>query len=278
MSYPSVPSARWPFTLPGSLSSADIRQIEVETNRLSAASQYGWGHTIDFGPFRKDGLLGESFLRIAGVLDDWGWWPSRLDGLRVADVGCFTGGLSLIMAGRGAATVYAVDEIPAHIDQCAFLAETFAVKSISPVSSSIYKLCQKIEHGSLDIVLLAGVLYHLSDMLTGLYALRELLKPDGLLLVQSNAIDDFQNSYANFGRFYAGMWWQPSGLCVRDMCEYMGYRDCQVRFYMSERCIARAVRAEGEIPFRRGMNWDFADLRDRRVRSLDPNIMAPVPR
>jgi hypothetical protein len=44
-----------------------------------------------------------------------------------------------------------------------------------------------------------------------------------------------------------------------------------------DRCIARAVRAEGGIPFRRGLNASFASLRDAHDRSLDPAIMAPAP-
>ncbi|HEY1474621.1 MAG TPA: class I SAM-dependent methyltransferase [Pseudolabrys sp.] len=245
--------------------------------RLAGASQYGWGHTIDFGPFRKVGLLGESYLAIAGVLDNWGWWPERLEEMRVADVGCFTGGLSLLMAHRGAAIVHAVDEIPEHLAQCAFLAETFAKPAVRPILRSVYRLREEIEPGSLDLILLAGVLYHLSDMLVGLHALRELLKPGGVLLIQSNAVDDFDHSYANFGRFFAGMWWQPSGLCVRDMCEFMGYENCDVRFYAPYRCLARAIRMEGEIPFRRGLNWTFEALRDRKPRTLDSSVMAPVP-
>ncbi len=277
MSYPTVCPARWPLELPAVTSAGAIRQIEADAERLASASQYGWGHTIDFGSFRKEGLLGETYLKIAGVLDDWGWWPARLDGLCVADVGCFTGGLSLLMAHRGATIVHAVDEIPEHLAQCAFLAETFGMNAVRPVLRSVYRLREEIEPGSLDLILVAGVLYHLSDMMVGLHALRELLKPGGLLLIQSNAVDDFQHSYANFGRFYAGMWWQPTGLCIRDMCEFMGYQDCEVRFYDTNRALARASRVEGEIPFRRGLNWTFDVLRDSKPRTLDATIMAPAP-
>jgi SAM-dependent methyltransferase len=277
MSYPEIPLAPWLLALPPQTSPEVIRSIAEEADRLGEAAQYGWGHTIDFGPFRKQGLLGESYLRIAGALDLWGWWPARLDGLHVADVGCFTGGLSILMAHRGAAVVHAVDEIPEHLAQCRFLAQTFAQSSIQPILRSAYHLRDSIQPGSLDLILLSGVLYHMSDMLVGLYAMRELLKPGGLLLIQSNGIDDFQHSYANFGRFIAGRWWQPTGLCVRDMCEFMGYGSCEVRFYTPGNCLARAVRVEENIPFKRGLNWPFENLRDSRPRSLDAAGMAPAP-
>lgn len=278
MPYPTLRPASWPLSLSTEISPAAVRQIAAEVDRLGAAAQYGWGHTIDFGPFRKEGLLGENYLEIAGALDDWGWWSPRMYGLRVADIGCFTGGLSMLMAHRGAATVYAVDEVPSHLAQCEFLASIFATSAVRPVLRSVYRVREDIEPGSLDLVLLAGVLYHLSDMLVGLYALRELLKPGGVLLIQSNAVDDFRYSYANFGRFFAGMWWQPTGLCVKDMCDFMGYTECEVRFYAPNLCLARAVRSETDIPYRRGLNWAFKDIRDGMPRSLDWRIMAPSPR
>lgn len=34
--------------------------------------------------------------------------------------------------------------------------------------------------------------------------------------------------------------------------------------------------AEAEVPFKRGLNWNFTDLRDARPRPLDPAISAPA--
>jgi SAM-dependent methyltransferase len=253
-----------------------VAEIHARVEELSSASQYGWGHSIDFGPFKKQGILGDNYLRIASQLDSWGWWPLDLSGARVADVGAFTGGLSLYLAGRGPDRVYAVDELPAHLDQCAYLASLFEQDSIQTVHSSIYALTDHIEEGSLDLVLLAGVLYHLSDMLVGLHVLTRLLKPGGTLIIESNAVEDFKHSYANFGRFYKGMWWQPSGLCIRDMCDFMGFENPVVRFYTPGRCLARAVRSGEDIPFKRGLNWRFESLQDAAARSTEAAIMAPV--
>lgn len=257
--------------------SVEIEQIAADVDRLAASAQYGWGHTIDFGPFRKEGLLGNSYLKIAGGLDEWGWWPVCLDGMRVADVGCFTGGLSLLMAHRGAEVVYAVDEIPEHLAQCAALARIFGAQAVQPILQSAFRLRENILPGSLDLILLSGVLYHMSDMLVGLHAMRELLKPGGLLLIQSSGVDDFVHSYANFGRFCAGRWWQPTGLCLQDMCEFMGFKKPEVRFYSPSNCLARAFPDAAEIPFKRGLNWTFGDVHDGRPRSLDSSLLAPAP-
>ena len=267
--------AKWPFRLSGK-TSAEIEAVRSEADRLGDRSQYGWGHTIDFGAFRKEGILGEGYLGIAGALDALSWWPETLSGLRVADVGCFTGGLSLLMASRGAAEVHAVDEIPEHLEQAAFLAATFGTTAVKPLRESVYRLERRIAPVSLDLIVLSGVLYHLSDMLVGLHALRRLLKPEGVLLIESYVVDDDRASYANFGRFCGGMWWQPTTLCIRDLCAFMGYRGAETRMYRPDRCLARAFAGEGEPAFRRGLNWNFSDLHDAVPRSLDTTIMAPA--
>jgi len=271
-----VSKAAWPFRLPTDLPPDYISKIRRRVEELASAAQYGWGHTIDFGSFTKVGILGDSFLEIAGMLDQWAWWPKVLTAQTVADVGCFTGGLSLYLAARNPRLLYAVDEIPEHVQQCAFLAEVFCQRCIRTVESSLFVLRDQIPDESLDLVLLSGVLYHLSDMLVGLYIPHCLLKPGGVLLIETNAVNDFKHSYANFGRFYAGMWWQPSALCLQDMCDFMGFEDTEIRFYNDNRCLVRTVRASQDIPFKRGLNWRFDSLRDVYPRPMDPGIMAPV--
>lgn len=274
--YPTAARAPWPYRLPDN--AADLDALRREIDEVASQAQYGWGHTIDFGPFQARGLLGEKYLQVAGVLDAWGWWPRSLDGQQVADVGAFTGGLSLLMASRGAERVVAVDEVPEHLDQCRLVARAFDVDTVQPVAASLYDLPEHLEPGSLDLVLLSGVLYHLSDMLVGLVVLQRLLKPGGILLIESNAVECYQHSYANFGRFFEGMWWQPTALAVQDMCELAGLSSTQVRFYKPGRCIARSVKpSDARVPFKRGMNLQFADLRDEYERTRESGVLAPAP-
>lgn len=263
---------------PRNIDEASSRQLAAEVNRLAAASQYGWGHTIDFGAFRKEGLFGEAFLDFAARLDRLAWWPPRLEGLRVADIGCYTGGLSLLMANRGADVVYAVDEVPEHVDQCRFVKRIFEAHSIAPVHDSLYRLDRHVAAGSLDGVLMAGVLYHLSDMLVGLHVLRTLLKPDAWLIMETAGIDDDKHSYANFARYVGGGWWVPTALCIRDMLAFMNFGGTEVTFHTQGRCLVRA-RPSGDPmpPFRRGLNHPFESIRDERERSMDLTQLAYAP-
>ena len=183
-----------------------------------------------------------------------------------------------MLAHRGAKRVVAVDEVASHVEQCRLVVNAFGLGDrVELVDKSLFALPGLLSPRSFDLVVLSGVLYHLSDMLVGLYALRTLLREGGTLLIETNAVHDDQHSYANFGRFYAGMWWQPTTLCVQDMCKIMGYTEVETYAYVPSRCLARAVRTEDEIAFRRGLNWPFPDVLDVVARTVDSRIMAPAP-
>lgn len=254
------------------------RRLRRRVAAVASRSQYGWGHTIDFGTFEAEGFLGKDYLKVVGTLDALGWLPASLRGLVVADVGCFTGGVTALLAHRGAEKVVAVDEVASHLEQCRVVVDAFGMEDrVDLIEKSLYDLPDLVPARSLDLVILSGVLYHLSDMSVGLYALRTLLKEGGTLLIETNAVHDDRHSYANFGRFYAGMWWQPTTLCVRDMCEIMGFRQVETYPYVPSRCLARAVRSDTEPAFRRGLNWAFDDISDAVRRTVDSRVMAPVP-
>lgn len=273
-SYEGVALAEWKLRI---RDPSRVEHVKEQIRRASAESQYGWGHTIDFGSFVQEGFLGNTWLAVVEALDRSKLWPDDLSGLHVADVGACTGGISAVIATRGAALVYAVDELPGHAQQARVVAEAFELDNMHVVEASLYELETHIEPATLDLVLFSGVLYHLSDMLVGLYALGRLLKPGGLLVVETNAVEDMQHSYANFGRYYAGMWWQPTMLCVKDMMEFMGFERVRLEPFVESRCIAAGTKVTGDIPFKRGMNWPFASREDAAPRSLDWRVMAPAP-
>jgi hypothetical protein len=140
------------------------------------------------------------------------------------------------------------------------------MNELEALETSLYHLHRVIPAASLDLVLLSGVLYHLSDMLVGLIAPQSLLKPSGVLLIESDAVECFQHSYANFGRFVAGIWWQPTALCIQDLCEFTGFSRPDIRFYVSGRCLARATKLpDASLPFRRGTTWHFPSLLDEKT-------------
>lgn len=279
MEYVRAAAAEMPTRLRDGI---DVEELRSRVAALAESAQYGWGHTIDFGPFTQPGLLATKYARIAGAFDALDWWPQDLTGLRVADVGAYTGGIAALMAARGAEVVYAVDELPEHGQQAACLADAFGLDAMEIVDASLYDLHERVEPGSLDVIVCAGVLYHLSDMLVGLIRLQQLLKPGGVLLLETNAVEEFERSYANYGRYVGGMWWQPTAACVEDMAGHAGLSDVELRFLQPERLLARAVkRDDAPLPFVRGLvvgpeELGRADRADTVERSLDMAEMAPA--
>lgn len=273
----SADTSPWSFRLATNAEDARSRLTDV-----AAGSQYGWGQTVALGPgLRQQGFLGDKWRNVIATLDAWRWLP-ELDGTRVADIGCFSGAMSTVLADRGA-EVIAVDEVPEHLDQARLLFELLDVPRVQTVEASLYDLHEHVEPASIDLVLLSGVLYHLSDMLAGLIAVQQLLKPGGRLLIQTNAVENYEASYANFGRFYAGWWWQPTALCIQDLCEFAGLGRAEVRFYEPGRCLALADKPdaatdpEAAVPFKRGVHWQFGDRADSAERHLDASALAPAP-
>lgn len=276
--YATAPAAAWPLSVPANASPERVAELRTAAEALAERSQYGWGHTIPFGPFTMPGLLGEKHLKIAGLFDQLGWWSRDLHGQSVADIGCFTGALSVLMAERGAAEVAAIDELPDHLAQCDLVADAFGLQTITTHEKSLYELKDSLSEGSFDLVLCAGVLYHLSDMLVGLIELQRLLKPGGVLLLETNAVENFEHSYANYGRYVGGMWWQPTALCIQDLCEHAGFERPEVVFYQPGRALARVVKpTDARLPFTRGVNLPIEDRRDSVERTLDPGQLAPAP-
>lgn len=261
---------------------ADVALSRLE--EVAAKSQYGWGQTVELAAgVCQQGFLGVKWRQILATFDGLGWLGGDLRGKAVADVGCFSGAMSLSLADRGAKVV-AVDEVPEHLEQARVLADVFGAGSdLTCVSASLYDLHDHLDSESLDVVVLSGVLYHLSDMLAGLIAAQQLLKPGGRLLIQTNAVENFEASYANFGRFYAGWWWQPTALCIRDMTEFAGLTRADVHFYEPGRCVARAEKPseatdpQDVVPFKRGIHWSFSNLDDSEYRHLDASALAPAP-
>jgi SAM-dependent methyltransferase len=270
------PKATWPLGLPET-DPERVRALYAEAELIGKESPYGWGHSLNFGPYQLEGLLGDGFLTIAGLLDAWAWWPEDMAGMTVADVGCFSGGLTVFLSSRRAARVLAVDEIAPHLNQCRFVKRAFRLENVECLEVSAYNLRNHVASLSLDFILLGGVLYHMSDMLVGLVAMQELLKPGGALVIESNAVDCFNHSYANFGRFAQGMWWQPTAKCIQEMCEFAGLGQPEIRFYSPNRCLVRCTKPERtHINFRRGMNWHFDGVLDFAVRSMDTGTMSPA--
>jgi len=193
--------------------------------------RFTWPYDHDFGDFQvgpgtghhRPSRLLSSFMNRFGAL------PERLDGLSVLDIGCYSGGTSLLMAAMGASVV-AVEEVTKYVDCLKYLRDAFAIEKLDPRNLSLYDLTADEFQDAFDIVLFSGVLYHLSDPVLGMRISFDAVRPGGRCLLETAVTrsDARILEYAGKnepGRGDAANWFYPSPLVVSEMMDEVGYGD-----------------------------------------------------
>ncbi len=157
-----------------------------------SAVDFHWGHHHDFGDFVVQGRMGKHHMSMLAVfIDELKALPLSLQGMRVLDIGCWTGGTSLLLAAMGA-TVVAVEEVKKYAECVTYLKHAFNAERVSVESKSLYDCTSAEFQDSFDIVLCAGVLHHLSDPKLALRILFNCLKDGGTCLLETVAVDSGQ--------------------------------------------------------------------------------------
>lgn len=204
-----------------------------ERNALRArVNAHRWFHQIDFG----DGIVSPGVIPLEilrGMADIF--FGNGIKGKTVLDIGCWDGFLSIEAARRGAARVLAIDHF-AWSNQCwgqraAFdlarstLAPTIEVMDIDLADLNVERI------GTFDIVLFAGVLYHLKHPLLTLDQLAPLAKETFILETHLDAREETRPAMI----FYPGSelnndstnWWGPNRACVEAMLRTVGFSAIQ---------------------------------------------------
>jgi SAM-dependent methyltransferase len=145
-----------------------------------------WGHDHDFGHgVTRAGAMGARHVEITSQALQLGMLPADLTGKQVLDVGCWSGGDLLILAGLGA-QVTAVEEHPVAARAARRLLELLGLGA-PVVEASLY--ADKGAWASrFDYAYCSGVIYHVTDPLLLLRILFAYLKPGGGLLVETKAV------------------------------------------------------------------------------------------
>lgn len=191
-----------------------------------------WWHQIDFG----DGLIspGRCPIDVLRAQADI-YFPSRLDGLTVLDIGCWDGFNSFEAHRRGAARVLATDHAAWHPpfwgDRRSFdLAHSHIAPAVEALDIDLPDLSvEKV--GTFDIVLFAGVLYHLKNPLAALELIKPLVKATLIVETHMDACAIREPAAIFYTHGYGGdgsNWWGPNRACVEGMLYRTGYSD--IRF------------------------------------------------
>lgn len=144
------------------------------------AQHSGWYHRIELAP----GLITPGAHDSPTALKDLDrlGLPSSCRGLRVLDIGCRDGFFAFEVERRGGEVIgidYAEPEVTG------FSIASRALNSrVQYLVENVYDLDAE-KHGTFDIVLFLGVLYHLRNPMLALDKIRTVHKPGGLLFVET---------------------------------------------------------------------------------------------
>ncbi|WDP89739.1 MAG: methyltransferase domain-containing protein [Desulfobacter sp.] len=155
-----------------------------------------WGHNQDFGHgYSRQGAMDDRHLEVLAECLQQQFLPKSLEGLTVLDVGCWTGGDALGLAGLGA-TVTALEEHPVSARAASRLFEVVQA-SIDLSRQSLYSDNENWQ-GTFDIVYLSGVIYHVTDPLLALRICFAYLKPGGRLIIETKS-SGIEGAFCEYG-------------------------------------------------------------------------------
>lgn len=157
----------------------DAKEIEKRV-----AAHENWFHVIELPHGIKTPGTASNEIKVP-ILNDLGL-PTDLAGKRALDIGCMDGAFSFEMERRGA-EVMAMDLGPKEGNKFE-TARQILGSSVEYRSDNVYNLAPE-RHGTFDVVLFLGVIYHLRQPLTALDRIRTIVRDDGLLFVGSTILD-----------------------------------------------------------------------------------------
>jgi 2-polyprenyl-3-methyl-5-hydroxy-6-metoxy-1,4-benzoquinol methylase len=197
--------------------------------------RFHWGHNHDFGTFAVEGRMGDRHLNLLSVfMDQFKALPRDLTGKRVLDIGCWTGGTSLLLCAMGAEVV-AIEEVRKYVDALTYLKSAFNVQNLEVRNMSLYDCNVPEFQDAFDIILFAGVLYHVTDPILALRIVFNSLRDGGSCLLETAALasDKMMVAYEGPDLFHSGTreqmnrggwnWFIPSPVALKAMMHDAGF-------------------------------------------------------
>lgn len=191
-----------------------------------------WGHDHDFGTFKVDGKMKDRHIFVlAAMIDEFGL---DVNGKSVLDVGCWSGGFSLLLWGLGAKCIECDDKVNERRDLCSFLFDAFEIQRCC---YGVDKLHKWIEY---DTVVYSGVLYHCENPLSSLRGVYKSVASGGQLFIETAAIPSQRQILEYKGPTVTNdTWFVPSVPALNQMCADVGFAVEKAVYYDGGRAIVR---------------------------------------
>ena len=222
------------------ISDHEMEDFSNPDSQRDLSIRFHWGHDHDFGDFQLKGRMADRHTSIiATFIDEFKALPTSLEGKKVLDIGCWTGGTSLLLCAMGAQVV-AIEEVKKYVDCLCYLKSAFDIQNLEPKHLSLYECTNQEFQDAFDIVLFAGVVYHVTDPVLALRITFNCLKTGGLCLIESSALNTRQRilSYEGPTSITGGSkkqlnrsgwnWFIPSPNTLTRMMADVGYKNIRV--------------------------------------------------
>ena len=157
---------------------------------------FTWGHNHDFGyGVCRTGAMAERHIEITSEAIQMGFLAPSLENNKILDIGCWSGGDLLILAGMEG-IITATEEHPKSADSARRLMKILNCPA-EVIEQSIYQ--DRLDwRQSFDIIYCSGVLYHVTDPLLLLRICFCYLRPGGRLIIETKAWTDNPESACHY--------------------------------------------------------------------------------
>lgn len=201
--------------------------------------KFHWGHHHRFDDDLKvTGRMRDRHVALmAEFLEGFCLDASHFDGKEILDIGCWTGGTSLMLKALGAGPITAMEEVRKYAEVAQTLAQDiYGLDDVRCLPQSLYQL----DSGSFDHIYIPGVVYHLSDPVLALRILFNRLRDGGDILIESAGIEGdgtmcwFKGNDRHFGDPNGQMsrggwaWFWPTAACLGAWLHEAGFEDIRV--------------------------------------------------
>jgi 2-polyprenyl-3-methyl-5-hydroxy-6-metoxy-1,4-benzoquinol methylase len=216
--------------------------------RLGFKDFFSWGHDQDFGSgLQRKGTMSTRHVEILAECLEYGYLDGDLQEREVLDVGCWTGGDVLALAGLGA-RVTAIEEHPVSARAATALCQLLNVPA-AIIQRSLYQE-EPAWQSRFDVVYLSGVVYHVTDPVLALRICYSYLKPAGRLIVETKACH-LEGPYCEYsGTLEKGWnWYAPTFETLGRWLVDAGFPKDAVAVHRRPlgRLLACAVKSQAEV-------------------------------
>lgn len=226
-------------------------------HRRDASVTFQWGHNHDFGTFQMEGKMGDRHIDLLTKCIDQLGLPRDLTDKSVLDVGCWTGGVSLLLNAMGA-EVFAIDEVYHYTRVLRGLAQWFGL-FLTVDGCSLYGLLRTPYHLSAharsDYVCFFGVFYHITDPVLALRIMFNELKDGGILFLET-AISQKRGSVCEYhgpSHNTKWNWFVPSVKALLRMIQDVGF-EIENMVITDKRALVSCKRVEYRGMLRAGLS------------------------